>query len=301
MKMRSMNVLKLFVIGGCAFGIGALVATSCIGVSYPTVAFRCNPRQNDNCPKTHFCCSDDPAAQNGELPDYLAKGIGGGIPIFSGRNNKRGTSGMCVRTEDIPANAGLIDPGVEGCPVPCNPTWTNGQKQTVCGPNRRCCQTVEITEKDCVREENGVWRPVTGRDIGSGGSTDTNWSGGSHDTHQDPGGEGCEEFSAGDKTIYDACVDQLSVADQRGFCMSLAPGVLCPTEAETYIDACEMLNGGGGGGSSSSGGTGDGGTTTGDGGTTTGDGGTTTGDGGTTTGDGGTTTGDGGTTTGTGT
>ena len=122
--MRAQRVISFFALYGVAVGLGAVVATSCINVDYPTVAFRCNPRQSDNCPETHFCCSDDPAAVGGELPGYMGKDIGNATPLFSGLNNALGTSGMCVRTEDIPAGSGLLEPNVVNCPIPCNPTWT---------------------------------------------------------------------------------------------------------------------------------------------------------------------------------
>ena len=48
--MRPMRVLRFLVLNGIAVGLGAVVATSCIDVNYPTVAFRCNPRQSENCP-----------------------------------------------------------------------------------------------------------------------------------------------------------------------------------------------------------------------------------------------------------
>lgn len=240
-----MKLLKFVLLNTVAVGLGAVVATSCIGVEYPTVAFRCNPRQSDNCPEEHFCCSDDPAAVGGGLPDYADKDIPGGkTPYFSGVNNGLGTSGLCVRLSDIPVGAGLVDPGALNCPIPCNPTWTNSDIADVCGGGRQCCQTVEITEADCVQDSDGTWRPATGNDISRGL---TNWSPGRHDTHQDPNGIGCEQFAAGDMTIFNECVAELTVANQRGFCMSLQPGQYCPTSLDTFIDACERLNGGPGG------------------------------------------------------
>jgi hypothetical protein len=208
-------------------------------LGYPTR--HCNPRSSGS--GEHVCCSDDPAAENGGLPEYLGKAYDGEIPIFSGQNNMRGTSGMCVRTDDIPSGAGLLDPGAESCPIPCNPTWASGNVTTVCGPNRRCCQTRAIGERDCIVGSDGRWRPVTGEDIPEA----TNWSNERHDTHQDPGGTGCMEFANGDisSPVYGACVDQLTVANQRGYCMSLAPGELCPAEDTDYLDACDQLNQGG--------------------------------------------------------
>jgi hypothetical protein len=238
--MRAQRVISFFALYGVAVGLGAVVATSCINVDYPTVAFRCNPRQSDNCPETHFCCSDDPAAVMGELPAYMGKEISGGTPLFSGINNALGTSGMCVRTEDIPPGSGLLEPNVVNCPIPCNPTWSDGDIAAVCGGNRVCCQTVAMEAKDCLLED-GEWRPATGADV----PALTNWANGLHATHQDPGGIGCTTFAMGDQgseTFMD-CVAQLTVADQRGYCMALAQGQQCPTAPESgFVDACTQIN-----------------------------------------------------------
>src|SRR5690606_16888698 len=61
-SMGREKMLRFLLVNGAALGLGAFVATSCIGVDYPLVAFRCDPAQDSNCPDTHFCCSDDPAA-----------------------------------------------------------------------------------------------------------------------------------------------------------------------------------------------------------------------------------------------
>lgn len=251
--MRPMRVLRFLVLNGIAVGLGAVVATSCIDVNYPTVAFRCNPRQSDNCPSTHFCCSDDPAAVGGGLPAYqTASGAGsGGTPYFSGLNNGLGTKGMCVRTSDLPSGAGLFEAAAANCPVPCNPTWDEGDKQTVCGADRVCCQTVEITVEDCIQDDPSdpaSWRPATGADIRAGS---TRWEPARHETHQDPGGEGCATFTMTTDTTsavqdpdsaFSQCLNELTVADQRGFCMALQPGQACPTEIDGYLNACEQIN-----------------------------------------------------------
>jgi hypothetical protein len=244
--MRHHTLLRLMIKGGIAVGLGAMVGTSCVEVNYPTVAFRCNPRQTDNCPDTHFCCSDDPAAVGGALPNYMGKNISGSdAPFFSATNNQLGTSGMCVNRDDIPTGSGLVEPNALNCPIPCNPTWSRANIDIVCGATRVCCQTVEITERDCVND--GTFRPVTGMDIGpadEGGLTQ--WTPGQHDTHQDPNGIGCAQFAKGNKMSpeFQDCVSRLTVANQRGFCMSLGQNQACPTASEMYIDACEALNGG---------------------------------------------------------
>lgn len=238
--MRPHNLLRFFVLNALAVGLGATVASSCT-VNYPTVAFRCNPRQSDNCPDTHFCCSDDPAAVGGALPAYMGKAISNGDdPLFSGTNNLLGTSGMCVRTDDIPVGSGLLEPAALNCPIPCNPTWSRDDVDIVCGPTRVCCQTAELEQSDCV-SDGGAFRPATGADIFGGL---TQWKPGQHATHQDPNGEGCATFAGTNDTsnpAFRGCLEQLTVANQRGFCMAAAG---CPTAAETYIDACEALNGG---------------------------------------------------------
>ncbi len=243
--MSKLSVIRFVALYGVALGVGATVATSCIGVNYPTVAFRCNPRQSDNCPESHFCCSDDPAAEGGALPNYAQKNISGGsTPYFSGINNGLGTSGMCVNRDDIPTGSGLLEPSAINCPIPCNPSWERGEIDVVCGASRVCCQTTELEAPDCVKgESDDEFRPVTGDDIG--GLTD--WNAGAHATHQDPAGVACTGFANGDQSssVFLDCIAQLTVADQRGFCMALAPGQACPTEQPTYTNACAVLNGGG--------------------------------------------------------
>ena len=248
--MRPERVIRFVVLNGLAVGLGAIVATSCINVDYPTVAFRCNPRQSDNCPDTHFCCSDDPASPEGMLPSYLDKGIDGhDFPFFSGVNNGLGTSGLCVRTGDIPLGSGLLEPQAANCPIPCNPKWDdligNNTIRDVCGMGRVCCQTVAMEATDCLPDNDGVWQPVTGALIGDG----TNWGAGVHATHQDPGGTGCSQYARamggsgmlGDP-IWEDCIAQLTVADQRGFCMALTDGQSCPVEQAGFINACDQIN-----------------------------------------------------------
>lgn len=241
--MRPVKMLRLVLVNGAAMGLGVIVATSCIGVDYPLVAFRCQPNQESNCPDTHFCCSDDPAAVGGAKPNYAGKSIdGGAMPYFSGDRNALGTSGMCVRVDDI-AGQGLVELPAANCPIPCNPTWSEAWIDDVCGPTRVCCQTVELEAKDCVIDPGtNRYRPVNGDDIGSLSA----WKPADHSTHQDPNGNTCLALAGGDSgsSMFTDCVRQLSVADQRGFCMALGAGVLCPTKQVGYVDACTALNGG---------------------------------------------------------
>lgn len=225
---------------------GMTVASSCISVDYPVVSFRCDPGQSDNCPEAYFCCSDDPAAEGGALPDFLQKNISGGAtPYFAGANNALGSSGMCVDRSRVPTASGLFESAALNCPIPCNPTWQPDEIDVVCGADRVCCQTTEIEAKDCVMGEDGL-RPVTGADIG----TLTNWAGAEHATHQDRNGSVCVALAVAagadaaafqDHPVFVDCIAQLTVADQRGFCIALGAGEACPTAQPTYQDACEAF------------------------------------------------------------
>jgi hypothetical protein len=163
-----------------------------------------------------LCCADDPAAVGGELP----------------------ASGSCVRTADISFGSGLVRAEVESCPIPCNPTWDAGSIAAVCGASRVCCQTQELQPKDCILDGD-AWRPVAGADI----PAHSDWTPDSHETHQDPSGTGCTTFAGGqDASAFEDCVRQLSVADQRGYCMALQPNEFCPHTDASYIDACTQIN-----------------------------------------------------------
>lgn len=185
------------------------------------------------------CCSTDAAAQGGALPDYAGKNIANaGVPYFADANNGLGRWGMCVASADIPAGSGLITEAAENCPVPCNPTWETSEIDVVCGASRVCCQAHELQPEDCVQDEDGNWRPVTGHDIG-GLST---WAPGEHTTHQDPNGTVCSSLGPPTSPEFIDCVRQLTVADQRGVCMSLAVGQGCPLQQPGYQSACDLLN-----------------------------------------------------------
>lgn len=244
---RISNVLVLSIVGLWA---GAWIGVSCT-VDYPTVAFRCNPQQADNCPQTHFCCSDDPSAEGGGLPAFIGQDISGAqAPYFAGSNNALGTQGMCVRTEDLSGAAALAEPAAAGCPIPCNPTWAADEIATVCGASRQCCQTVPLEPADCVLDD-GVWRAVRGSDIGEtteSGTPVTTWLPADHATHQDPRGNACLRIAMNDaeSEVFADCVGQLSVADQRGFCLGLGADQACPTADPTFTDACAALNEAGG-------------------------------------------------------
>jgi hypothetical protein len=247
-----------------AFVGAGLFATAC-DPSYTITSFRCDPK-NPDCPTdkygtgTYVCCSDDATAidldnpNDVALPRYVGKN-GTGIPLFSGPTNHLSRSGYCIDTSAVPPTAAIADPGTgQGCPLPCNPTWSSSQVAAICGGGSVCCQTQELGDQDCGLDPDagngGCWRPVTGTDIsGLGGLDVSTWASSDHDTHQDPGGGGCQAFvelSAGAISSSGLTVDQariacfrkLSVADQRGFCQS---GV-CPLTAESYRDACQRKN-----------------------------------------------------------
>ncbi|MEX1369011.1 MAG: hypothetical protein AB1Z98_38145 [Nannocystaceae bacterium] len=201
----------------------------------------CDPRVDPGT-NGYRCCSDDPAAAGNGLPAYEGRGIAGAPPYFADANNDVGRSGLCVDVSQV-AGQGLQGTAAIDCPIPCNPTWGSADIATVCGPARQCCQTQELQPADCVEDpDTGRFRPVTGDDIG----LLTQWGLADHATHQDPNGDGCLALAGGDVTsmAFQECARSLSVADQRGVCMQLAPGQSCPHAQSSYVDACEALNGG---------------------------------------------------------
>lgn len=234
---------------------GLYVDCAMLGPGEPTVGpgapgplgfpiFACNPRSSGVSDSGHACCSTDPATGDGQLPAFQGKGITGSTPLYAGAANDAGTWGMCVKIPDIPPDFGLLEEAAANCPIPCNPTWSANDITNVCGQDRVCCQTNELRPKDCVRDESGTWRAVTGADIGSGlVEPVTNWSTVSHETHQDPNGTVCDAFADGDETAFAECIRHLGVADQRGFCMGFGSQSSCPAADPNYIDACEAMNG----------------------------------------------------------
>lgn len=266
-----MRVLNIVLAHAAVFGLAAVISTSC-QVDYPTTAFRCSPGGGSpNCPTqggdNYICCSDDPAALDLDsadsidqfvTPGYTGRG-GDGTPLFSAGNNSLSTSGMCVKQGSVPPEGALAEINAQGCPVPCNPTWSSSQIDEVCGTSSICCQTTELEPEDCVFDSgegnSGCWVPVTGGDIQSLGGLDaTSWASNEHRTHQDPSGQNCQTFVAGvPQSVYDsggydssdllaACYRRLTVADQRGFCLGGAGVNQCPLAQAGYRDACEQIN-----------------------------------------------------------
>ena len=234
------------------------ITVACVNVDYEDRAFRCDPAGAEpRCPDEFFCCSDDPAAltMNGDdptsttsLPAYGDETPGEerwAKPIFSGDANNRSRSGMCTRlgTDELMLESGVA----AGCPIPCNPTWTDDDVEAVCGvENAVCCQTVELTEEDCVKDQNGCYRPATGADVYDS-NIDTQWEASRHRTHQDPAGIGCKAEFSDSSDGFRECVRRLTVANQRGFCIAPTDSGdrrACPLAHSNYIDACEALNNG---------------------------------------------------------
>ena len=253
--MRWFESVGLYTAG---FAVAVVTVVACYRPQ-PSTLFWCSPEgRQPSCPEDYICCSDDPAALDLEnlggvaLPDYGDRG-GFGIPLFSAARNGSGFSGLCVNEGSVPPVASLGD---SGCPVPCNPTWVDEDVDAVCGEGQLCCQTIELELEDCVLDSGlgdaGCWRPVRGADIeGLGGIDATRWADGAHATHQDPGGQACEAFVSGlgddeldaagveRDAVRAACFRQLSVANQRGFCLGVQ---LCPLAQPSYRDACEQQN-----------------------------------------------------------
>lgn len=276
-----MKTRYIFLAISAAFISSAAYSSAC-SVDYGDVAFRCDPSLgSDACPDGYRCCSDDPAAFDlstnqtiGVTPDYDSPpGSIVQAPIFSDGNNVLSRTGMCISDtvrSDLSADSrGLKTPAALGCPVPCNPEWASADIQDVCNVGKNssylCCQTVELDFSDCVFDGDlNCYRPVSGEDIpGVAGNNPPavidrvdsdgnrlqgqkpNWSPGSHATMQAPGATTqCELFIGGNQDRLAPCYQSLSVANRRGFCLELVPGVVesCPLSATAYRDACEQLN-----------------------------------------------------------
>ncbi|MBA3546973.1 MAG: hypothetical protein H0T76_10860 [Nannocystis sp.] len=231
-----MNLVKTALTYVAVFSVGAVTSVSCFEPDLENPSFRCNPSEaakdpDAACPDKEVCCSDDPATQGGLLPNYTASADKRfGVPIFSSNNNQLSVSGMCVEI-------GFPTPLLNGCPIPCNPTWELGDVTAVCGAGVACCQVQELDPvKDCVVDPvTKKWRAVTGEDIG----TVTKW-GGVHATNQDPQGAGCGVFAGNDATATTDCYDQLSVANQRGFCFKACPCIedVCAQRNLDYVPRC---------------------------------------------------------------
>jgi len=187
----------------------------------------CKPIDGDaGCPAEHVCCSDDPATSQGRLPNYFQDGKVDdvfGSPLFSSINNELSHWGFCIDVGEFPS------PFANGCPIPCNPTWSPDQVEQICLGLQCCPFTAVDPDKDCILVD-GRWRTARGQDI-----IDklTAW-GDVHATNQDPFAESCDLLANGDQDALIDCIRQLTVADQRGYCFALA----CPC----VEDVCDQKN-----------------------------------------------------------
>lgn len=213
---------------------------------YGTVAFQCSPRResadNGACGPGYSCCSTDPSTLGGQRPDFDARDIAIGMPYFAGPNNDLGTKGMCVHLESVREELSLTVDEALGCPIPCNPTWGADDIEATCGEGVECCQTAVIEPDDCIQDDLDdplSWRPVRSSDIFEGR---TDWASARHRTHQDPNGSACQSFvtRAGvlDDPGFAACIEALTVADQRGYCGRIARGC----GQDEALDACQQIN-----------------------------------------------------------
>jgi hypothetical protein len=76
----------------------------------------------------------------------------------------------------------------------------------------------------------------------------SNWNNVAHATHQDPNGTVCLALAGGDTRSerFLECIQHLTVADQRGFCMTLGAMQQCPTSPNAippYVSVCDAKNG----------------------------------------------------------
>ncbi|MBZ5709676.1 hypothetical protein [Nannocystis pusilla] len=205
--------------------------TSTTGDGVPGVhAGACKPIDGDaGCPAEHVCCSDDPATSQGRLPNYWQDGKVDdvfGNPLFSSINNELSHWGFCIDVGEFPS------PFANGCPVPCNPTWTFEERIIVCGGDAGCCPFTAVDPaKDCIRDpDTGRWRTARGQDV-----IDklTPW-GAELATNQDPFANSCTKLANGDQAALLDCIRQLGVADQRGYCFT--------GECPCVEDVCDQKN-----------------------------------------------------------
>ncbi len=238
-----MHLVKTALTYVAIFCVGAVTSVSCFKAEFDNPSFRCNPSKAtaDSCPEAEVCCSDDPATTQGRLPNYFngKNDAKYGVPIFSGANNPLSSSGMCVEV------GGFTSPFADttGCPVPCNPKWSQGDREAICGVGSLCCQMQELDPvKDCVLDpKDNKWRAVTGADI----PALSTW-GDKHTSNQDPQGTGCDLFASGggvmaiDPATQKDCYLQLSVADRRGFCYKSCPCIedVCAMKNPGYLPKC---------------------------------------------------------------
>ncbi|MFY0537879.1 hypothetical protein [Nannocystis pusilla] len=69
-----MNLLKTALTYAVLFSVGAVTSVACFEPELDIPSFRCNPAQasaqgDNGCPGDETCCSDDPAAVGGKIPN----------------------------------------------------------------------------------------------------------------------------------------------------------------------------------------------------------------------------------------
>ena len=195
--------------GDCIFLLGEHTAS---GFQQP-----CHPNDYDGQPEDAACCSDDPATVGGLDPRYPLldmRGPGTATPLFSDVNNEWAEFGTCVHNVELPR----VDPA--GCSTPCNPRWDAETVAAICGFGL-CVQHQAVSVDDCI-EVDGVRRPVRGSDM----VDPEDWIVERSGTRQDPELKRCRAYAAEGATPAERdarlrqCVDALTVADQRGFCIA---------------------------------------------------------------------------------
>lgn len=226
-----------------ALGCGGL--GDCEDLRRPSIATAflepCDPRgftagRRDD----YLCCSDDPSAADGLVPDYESLALPDGVgssPLFAGDRASWSAWGQCTIKGFEERNSDL-----GGCPRPCNPRWSAERIALVCQrPGDLCCPTIPTQATDCVFVD-GRWRAIRGSDLASPEA----WIVDEPGTRQDPALDGCGDWATvdgrHDVSRFADCVKQLSAADQRGFCVPDTEGSCPGSEAIETVDPCEARN-----------------------------------------------------------
>lgn len=202
----------------------------------------CDPMHTHEGGERMLCCSDDPAAASGALPDYplVATDEATAPALFSDARNRWSNFGQC----EADARSGSPwDLRGQRCTRPCNPRWTADEVGAVCGAGHQCLQTVPTDPSDCIFVD-GRWRGVRGTDM----SEPQDWAQLHAKTRQDPDLIGCtawaqrEDGSRDDDRFAD-CVAQLGTAELRGLCVGmLGEAQHVPAADDPTLDVCGARN-----------------------------------------------------------